>query len=456
MRSKTLLGFLLSIIVLSVISNPRASAMTAAEIAKKWGGSVVLVRVLDERENEIASGSGFIIGPELVATCYHTVAGGVAAQVKTAERIIYPVIGVVATDRPRDLAILRVKRLEGVLPVELGDSSMVKPGDAVVAMGNPLGLEGSISDGVVSGLRDLEKFGEVIQVSAPVSRGSSGGPLFNSEGRVIGVISFIMVAGQNVNFGISVNALKDLIGRTQETSSDVSGLEKEPDRLLGEIGILPPRRRTIEVRVPKEPPYTVALLPYHQYDPETITARIDERALRRVTKEDDLKPGRFMVTSLGVLKFHESEKEKKVTVECEYRPYRVAIFIEVDSTGGDLRKILEERFAKLGDEVVVGAEVDAAVQQWRRQGSDGVRDLGKVLDCSRLVTARLDSLESWTGRWCYIVTNVQLHVLDLNTGREILRQSAFRSGEVHQMHGWRSFRKRLAEKSVDSILGPLP
>jgi len=429
-------------------------AMTTAEIAEKWKSSVVFVRLLDERENEITIGSGFVIAPELVATCYHVVAGGVAAQVKTADRIIYPVTGVVASDRARDLAILRVNRLKDVVAVELGDSLAVKPGDAVVAMGSPLGLEGSISDGVVSGLRDLEKFGEVIQVSAPVSRGSSGGPLFDSEGRVIGVISFTIVGGQNVNFGIPANALKDLMARAQEAPTDASALKQDQEKLLTEIGILPPRKRTLEVRVPKNPPYTVALFPYHEYDPDSITASIDGKPLQRVSSEADLKSGEFAVTSLGVLKFDASARDKKLSVEVQYEPYRVALFVTGDTEDNDFQTILQERLRGLGDEVVSGAEVTAAVLQWQQREQQNVRDIGEILDCARLMVAQaLWSETPYRPMSRLVRIDLTLSLYDLNTGREITKQGAWAYREVGALRNLRKARKRLAESCVDTILG---
>jgi len=456
-----LIALVAAAVTLSLHPRP-ARAATAADIAKKWNGSVVLVRLLDDRENEIGSGSGFVIGPELVATCYHVVAGGVAAQVKTADRIVYPVTGVAAFDRARDLAILRVSKLRDVPAVDMGDSKSVKPGEPVVVMGSPLGLEGSISDGIVSGLRDLEKYGEVIQVSAPVSPGNSGGPLFNSEGRVIGVMQFTRTAGQNLNFGIPVNTLKDLMSKAQETPSEVAGLKAPQEQLLSEVGVLPARQGTRQVRIPKKPPYTVALLAYHQCNFDTLKARIDKRPLQRVTKEEEVGPGRFVVTSLGVLRFDAAEKDRTATVEYEYKPYRVAVFVAGDATGGDLRDILEDRLGKAGDETVVGAEVDAAVANWHQQGDAKLRELSQVLNCARLVVADLacDMSDAGYGMYGpmenYIQVKVELQMYDLNTGREVFKETAARSGTRGKLQGYRRFRKELAEDCVTSILGPPP
>ena len=99
-------------------------------------------------------------------------------------------------DRQRDLVILRIQAQK--LPIlALGDSNAIRPGDAVVAIGHPLGLEDTVSNGLVSAIRKVDADMTVLQISAPIAPGSSGGPIFNDHGEVIGVATAIMLGGQN-------------------------------------------------------------------------------------------------------------------------------------------------------------------------------------------------------------------------------------------------------------------
>jgi serine protease Do len=90
----------------------------------------------------------------------------------------------------------------GLPTVSIGDSDAMRPGDPVVAIGNPLGLEDTVSNGLVSARRKLDAGVEVLQISAPIAPGSSGGPIFNDHGEVIGIATAVLQQGQNLNFGM--------------------------------------------------------------------------------------------------------------------------------------------------------------------------------------------------------------------------------------------------------------
>ena len=120
--------------------------------------------------------------------------------------------GVTAIDKTNDLVILKVPTGR-VKPLPLGDSNVVRVGEAVYVAGNPKGLEGTFSNGIISSLRD-KSTKERLQMTAPISPGSSGGPVLNSNGEVIGVSFMTLVGGQNLNFAIPVNLLKELIGQS--------------------------------------------------------------------------------------------------------------------------------------------------------------------------------------------------------------------------------------------------
>src|SRR6201999_60661 len=93
----------------------------------------------------------------------------------------------------------------------LGDSDKTRPGDSVVAIGNPLGLENTVSNGLISARRKFDEGVEVLQISAPIAPGSSGGPIFNDHGEVIGIATAILEEGQNLNFGMPVAYLAPML-----------------------------------------------------------------------------------------------------------------------------------------------------------------------------------------------------------------------------------------------------
>ena len=100
----------------------------------------------------------------------------------------------------------------------LGDSDKLQIGEPIYAVGNPIGfLEGTFSDGLVSGIRALENL-KLIQMTAPISEGSSGGPVLNANGEVVGVSTAGVKLGQSLNFAVPSNALKKMLGRIRGTN----------------------------------------------------------------------------------------------------------------------------------------------------------------------------------------------------------------------------------------------
>ncbi len=182
------------------------SGFDIQEAAKR----VASVVVQDEAGNPAGQGSGFFVDSQgTLITNYHVIEKASGAVVKTSDGAYYVVEGVLAEDSKHDLAVLKVAgRNFGFLP--LGDSTKLSVGDRVIAVGSPLGLESTVSDGIVSGLRE-EGDSKVIQTTAPMSPGSSGGVLLNSRGQVIGVTAFGVVAGQNLNFAIPSNYIRPLL-----------------------------------------------------------------------------------------------------------------------------------------------------------------------------------------------------------------------------------------------------
>lgn len=184
--------------------------LTTQSIASKSLPAVVTVSAKDSGGNVLATGSGFFVAPKIIATNLHVIEGASQLSIKTSMGKNVNVAVVRTVDTQRDLALLDCPDVTDAPVLPLGDTSAVQVGDAIVAAGSPLGLEGSISTGIVSAAREQDG-AHVFQITAPISHGSSGGPLLNGRGEVIGVTSFTVVSGQNLNFAYSAAYLKDLL-----------------------------------------------------------------------------------------------------------------------------------------------------------------------------------------------------------------------------------------------------
>lgn len=196
-------------------------------IAKAANGAIVTI-VMASDEKPIARGTGFLVRSDgVILTNYHVIAKGNVAVVKFADGTVLPVDGVVATDKFHDLAALKIHS-KTFQTLTLGNSDQVQVGEEVVAIGNPLGLDLTVSNGIVSGIRTDEKEeGKLLQITAPISHGSSGGPMFNMVGEVVGINAMFLEGGESLNFAIPVNDAKNLL---QNQSAQLQQFPNEPDR----------------------------------------------------------------------------------------------------------------------------------------------------------------------------------------------------------------------------------
>ena len=182
-----------------------ALALTPAQIAETATPSVVLIRVPD------GLGTGFIVSADgRVVTNMHVIRGARQATVETFDGKKYTDVELMGADEKHDLVVLRI-HAQGLHALALGDSDAAKPGEHVVAIGHPLGLGNTVSDGLVSAVRELSPGRPMLQISAPISPGSSGGPLFDDAGAVIGISTLVVTGGQNLNFAVPINAVKPLL-----------------------------------------------------------------------------------------------------------------------------------------------------------------------------------------------------------------------------------------------------
>jgi len=178
-----------------------------SDIGKRVSPAVVKLETFDSEGQPVALGAGFIVNSNgLIVTNYHVIRGAYQARATCASGEAYRVEGVVDFDAEKDFAILKVIAFD--LPVvDLGNSNQVENIEEVIVIGHPEGLEFTSSVGVVSAQRAKNDF-SMLQFTAPISPGNSGGPLINLRGQVIGIVTEQMTEGQNLNFALPINYVR--------------------------------------------------------------------------------------------------------------------------------------------------------------------------------------------------------------------------------------------------------
>ena len=222
--------------VLVIIGANSVNAQTAQAIAKKAFGSTVLLVMEDANGQPLSLGSGFFVGAGEVASNLHVVEGAVRGYAKlVGQKTKHDLEGITAVDPERDLIVLKIAA-SGSPVLSLGNSDAVQVGEPVYAVGNPQGLEGTFSQGIVSSIREVDT-DKLLQITAPISPGSSGGPVLNHKGEVVGVSVATFRGGQNLNFAIPSNYLKALLGEVRPAKPLAQAkLNKDKRSILSGLG----------------------------------------------------------------------------------------------------------------------------------------------------------------------------------------------------------------------------
>ncbi|MCX5685448.1 MAG: trypsin-like peptidase domain-containing protein [Planctomycetota bacterium] len=193
-------------------------ALSAEELFKRASPAVVRIIVRDEKFKEIGLGSGFFVSSDgILVTNYHVVAKARFATVVLPSEATMFVEGVLALDEQSDLAVLKVngKDLPTLNLLAKGEAPAV--GARIYAIGNPAGLSNTLSDGLVSGSRMLEPGLDLLQMTAPISPGSSGGPVLDANASVVGVATLGSREGiQNLNFAVPSGKVHDILAKARE------------------------------------------------------------------------------------------------------------------------------------------------------------------------------------------------------------------------------------------------
>jgi serine protease Do len=197
-------------------------------IVKRVEPSTVVILTYDAEEKLIGQGSGFFVSQNGdVITNRHVLLGAVHAEVKTLEGKIYPITRIVAEDNEADIIRVSVDiPLKHVKPLSVS-GLIPEAGERIIIIGNPLGLERTVTDGIISSVREILGFGKIIQITAPISSGSSGSPVVNMHGEVIGIATFQIVEGQNLNFAIPGERIAKLTPGKGRTLVEWQKIEKE-------------------------------------------------------------------------------------------------------------------------------------------------------------------------------------------------------------------------------------
>ena len=197
-----------ALLVSAVLLNLSLRPSSQADVYKAAAPATVLIKT------DRGGGSGFIVSPTgLVATSLHVIDGARAVTIKLISGEIYDTVSLVAKDDRKDIALLQIPAVD--LPViELANSNELNPGDRIIVIGNPFAsekLQTSMSDGIVAGIRDFDWGYKVIQLTAPISPGNSGGPVLSAKGKAVGIAALKLVGGENLNFAIPINYVRGML-----------------------------------------------------------------------------------------------------------------------------------------------------------------------------------------------------------------------------------------------------
>ena len=332
--------------------------------------------VMSYRDNDSVNiGSGFFVHPNTIATNYHVIEGASRGIVKlVGVPTKYTIDAILAIDRDNDLALLKVSGADGIKPLRLiNDSETVRIGETVFVVGNPKGLEGTLSNGIISNLHNKQ-----LQMTAPVSRGSSGGPVLNGKGEVIGVVVGVHPAlgSQNLNFAIPSNYLKKLLNQSISTtplSEQVQSISAETYNSWGNVkfkegnyvGAITDYDKAIQLK----PDYAVA---YNNRGLAKHELREHTAALEDYDKAIQLKPGLSVAyNNRGLAKQALGELDASVA------DYDIAIQLRND----DAVVYRNRGYVKdkLGEHAAALADYETAIQL-KPDFADAYNDRGYVKD----------------------------------------------------------------------------
>lgn len=195
------------------------SRLSVSDINQRFGSGTVFIEAFDSNNVSIGVGSGFLVDDNKVVTNYHVIEEANSVKVTFSNGETYTSSELFGYNQDRDISVIKIPSTS-IQPIKLGDSSDVLTGEDIVVIGNPLGLSNTVSTGNISSTERFIDNQEWFQITASVSSGSSGGPVFNHNGEVIGIVTWGIVedTAQNLNFIIPINTVKNIISNNNSTS----------------------------------------------------------------------------------------------------------------------------------------------------------------------------------------------------------------------------------------------
>ena len=227
------LSFLIASLFISLTISAQSEQLQ--RLVHRIKPSVFTVCTLDKSGNEISSGSGFFISSTGVGlTNYHVLEGAYSAYIIDSKNKKYKIGKIIDYNKDVDIVKFQIdnpsKDIIKPLPIS---STLPKQGESIINYSTPLGLfDNTVSTGVVSSLREYEGYGNVLQITAPISHGSSGSPVMNTQGEVVGIATFGINEGQNLNFAVSITRLKVLNRILNIPVKDIGRTPLETDLVL--------------------------------------------------------------------------------------------------------------------------------------------------------------------------------------------------------------------------------
>ncbi len=194
----------------------RSQGLSVSAIARKTTPSIVQIK--GNSASGPTSGTGFLVSSDgKIVTALHVIEDLQGGTVRLANGELYDAFTILGYDKRKDIAIIKISGFD--LPfLELGNSNKVAQGDSVVLIGNPEGLRGTLTAGIISAIRDSQDGTfKVIQTDAASNPGNSGGPLLSSGGQVIGVLDYKIKASENLNFAIPINYVRGILKDSNAT-----------------------------------------------------------------------------------------------------------------------------------------------------------------------------------------------------------------------------------------------
>jgi S1-C subfamily serine protease len=202
----------LMVMLLSTFQVPVNAENITIKVYDKVSASVVLIKAYSKKHGD-SQGSGVLIDDgKTIVTNLHVVQNATRVNIEFPDGRNFRAKGYLAVNVDKDLITIRLpKKMSRLNAIKIADLNSLRVGQKVVAIGSPQGLSNTVSEGIISAIRELNSSSKVIQTTAPLSPGSSGGGLFNESGRLVGITSFNHVDGQNLNFAYPAEEIKPLL-----------------------------------------------------------------------------------------------------------------------------------------------------------------------------------------------------------------------------------------------------